>query len=90
MSNLIYACWRAERDALSERALLRVADRITPPNLKGHLHPVGMGAREGLCLTGPVGAAVAVGTSAHLGAFAGEWKAWHLPGSPVPDCRHRT
>jgi hypothetical protein len=85
VSNLIYACWREGTDALPTGALARVADRIRPSQLSGHPHQVVETPREALCLTGPVGAAVMSGLSAHLGAFAGEWKDWHRPGSPVPD-----
>ena len=85
MSNVIFACWRGPQGGLSEGDLRRVADRITPSNVAGHPHRVVMGTLEGLCLTGPVGAATAKETSAHLGAFAGSWPAWHEPGSPVPD-----
>lgn len=85
MSNLIFACWRGPQGAFSEGDLRRVADQITPSNVTGHPHRVVMGTQEGLCLTGPVGAAAARETSAHLGAFAGSWPAWHEPGSPVPD-----
>lgn len=85
MSNLIYACWREGARAYPGDALARVADRITAPGVAGHPHQVATGVREALCLTGPVGAAVMKGLSAHLGAFAGEAKDWHLPGSPVPD-----
>ncbi len=85
MSNLIFACWRGPQGALTEDDLRRLADQITPSNVTGHPHQVVMGAREGLCLTGPVGAATTKETSAHLGAFAGSWPAWHDPGSPVPD-----
>lgn len=85
MSNVIFACWRGPQGALSEGDLRRVADQITPSNVTGHLHRVVMGTQEALCLTGPVGAATARETSAHLGAFAGSWPAWHEPGSPVPD-----
>ncbi|WP_257307413.1 hypothetical protein [Geothrix campi] len=85
MSNLIFACWRGGGDALAEGALRRVADRITGPGLAGHPHRVTLGPREGLCLTGPVGAAVVEGLSARLGALAGVWTDWHVPRAPVPD-----
>lgn len=85
MSNLIFACWRGPQGALTEGDLKRVADRITPSNVTGHPHRVVMGTQEGLCLTGPVGAAKSGETAAHLGAFAGSWPDWQVPGSPVPD-----
>ena len=85
MSHLIFACWRDGRGALAASDLRRVADRIVPDPLPPQTHRVAMGPQEGLCLTGPVGAAEAEGTSAHLGAFAGTWRDWSLPGSPVPE-----
>lgn len=85
MSNLIYACWREGAEALSASALVQVADRIRPPHMERHPHQVAEGPREALCLTGPVGAARMSGLAAHVGAFAGEEKDWHLPGSSVPD-----
>ncbi len=85
MSNLIFACWRDARGALAESDLRRVADRIVPDPLPPQTHRVAMGPQEGLCLTGPSGAAELQGTSAHLGAFAGPWRDWHQPGSPVPE-----
>ncbi|HET8901947.1 MAG TPA: hypothetical protein VFM84_08435, partial [Holophagaceae bacterium] len=85
MSNLIYACWREGAAAQPASALARVADRIRPSGLERHPHQMAEGAREALCLTGPVGAAEVRGLAAHLGAFAGEEKDWQLPGSPVPD-----
>ena len=85
MSNLIYACWREGAEALPASALARVADRIRPSHMGQHPHQAVEGGREALCVTGPVGAARMSGLAAHVGAFAGEWKDWHLPGSPVPD-----
>lgn len=85
MSNLIYVCRREGSEAPLGTVLARVADRIRPPQLAAHPHQIAENAREALCLTGPVGAARMSEFSAHLGAFAGEWKEWRLPGSPVPD-----
>lgn len=44
-----------------------------------------MNRSDCLCLTGPVGAAISEGTSAHLGAFEGRWPEWHAPGAELPD-----
>jgi hypothetical protein len=85
MSHLILACWRGPEDAFAESALRRVAARITPPGLPDRAPRVGTGAREAVCLAGPTAAAAMAGTSAHLGAFAGIWTDWNLPGTPVPD-----
>src|SRR5262245_57678315 len=85
MSNLIYVSWRDVGYALDEAILRAVADRITPKNLLNFPHRTAADMRGCLCLTGPVGAAVSMGTSAHLGAFSGTWKEWNLPGSQVPD-----
>ncbi len=85
MTNLIYACWRQPDDALDEASLIRIADRIAPPGARTYPHYLAVGDTECLCLTGPVGAALAQGTSAHLGAFEGRWPDWHVPGSALPD-----
>jgi hypothetical protein len=85
VSNLIFACGREAGLAPSEWDLRRIADRITPASLAGHPHRVAVAPGLGLCVTGPQGAAVVEGTSAHLGAFAGTWKDWNLPGAPAPD-----
>jgi len=85
VSNLIFACGREVSLVPSEADLRRVADRITPTSLAGHPPRLAVAPGLGLCLTGPQGAAVLEGTSAHLGAFAGTWTDWHLPGAPVPD-----
>ena len=85
MSNLIFVGWRDTGGAVSEETLRQVADRITPPGLPDPAHLVATGRQEALCLTGPAAAAVALGTSAHLGTFAGSWKDWHVPGTAVPD-----
>jgi hypothetical protein len=88
MANLIYACWRDPDEALDETDLSRVADRIAPSGTRPHPHHLAMGKADCLCLTGPVGAAVVHGTSAHLGALEGRWPEWHVPGSALPDGSH--
>lgn len=85
MSNLIFACGREAGLAPSEADLRRIADRITPGALASHPHRIAVEPGLGLCATGPQGAAVVEGISAHLGAFAGAWKDWSLPGTAVPD-----
>jgi hypothetical protein len=85
MANLIYVCEREATTVLDRRILERVAERITPDSIRGHPHRVLERRGEGLCLTGPHGAAGVSGFSAHLGAFSGHWKDWHHPGTPVPD-----
>ncbi len=85
MANLIYACWHEPKDALDEACLNRVADRIAPSGTRKFPHHVVVKQRDCLCLTGPVGAAISEGTSAHLGAFAGRWPDWYVPGSALPD-----
>src|SRR5262249_44332719 len=72
-------------DALDEATLRLVADRITPKNLPNPSHRAVVDTHDCLSLTGPLRAATSVGTSAHLGALAGTWKEWNLPGSQVPD-----
>ncbi len=85
MSNLIYAAWRHPGDALAETTLRAVADRIIPKTLTRGTSSLAMGSWDGLCLTAPTGAAVGQGTAGHLGAFAGPFKGWEIPGTPVPD-----
>ncbi|GEM_PF-2465214 len=86
MANLIYLCRPVGLGGLAGDALARVADRITPDALRGEFpHQIRQEAGQALCVTGPDGTAGIEGFSAHLGAFVGDWKDWHLPGAALPD-----
>lgn len=85
MSNLIYACWRTPTDDLGHSIFQWIADRITLVNPQAHSHQVAHSLMEGLCLTGPVGAAEIRGKSVRVGVFAGPSSGWDMPGSTVPD-----
>lgn len=85
MANWVYVCSRESWPGIDRRILERVADRITPELIRGHPHRILARPGEGLCLTGPHGAAEVAGFAAHLGAFSGASTGWHQPGTPVPD-----
>ncbi|MBI3132373.1 MAG: hypothetical protein HYZ13_13730 [Acidobacteria bacterium] len=85
MSNLLHTTWRDPAHALAQERLLKVAGRIQPKSLGGHPSRITQGEGTLLAVTGPTGAAVSAGTSAHLGAFTGTWHSWNVPGTPVPD-----
>jgi hypothetical protein len=85
MSNLVYVCRREPGPSFDRRILEQVAERITPGLIRGHPHRILARGGEGLCLTGPHGAAGVEGFAAHLGVFSGVWKDWHRPGTPVPE-----
>lgn len=86
MANLIYMCRPEGLGGFAGDALVRVADRITPDSIRGEFpHQVRQEAGQALCVTGPDGTAGLEGLSAHLGAFVGDWKDWHLPGTALPD-----
>ena len=85
MANLLYVCSRESWPGIDRRILEQVADRITPDLIRGHPHRILVRPGEGLCLTGPHGAAEVKRFAAHLGAFSGASKGWQQPGTPVPD-----